>query len=253
MDALHVAIEGIGWWSPGVDGWPAACAQLRDGALVLVDGPPRPAAGVLSPNERRRAPGPVLLACEVAQQACRMAGRDAATLACVFASAHGDVAITDAMCRTLADEPLTLSPTRFHNSVHNAPAGYWTVATACHAPSSALSAWHDSLAAGLFAAAVQAHADEVPVLFAMYDIAACGALQGVVDAPFPYALAFVLSPAPHHGGAAARVALRHEDAVAEASPPPESAARLLGWIAKGPAGTLRLPNGAATLAIEALA
>jgi hypothetical protein len=87
----------------------------------------------------------------------------------------------------------------------------------------------------------------------MYDIAACGALQGVVDAPFPYALAFVLSPAPHHGGAAARVALRHEDAVAEASPPPASAARLLGWIAKGPAGTLRLPNGAATLAIEALA
>jgi hypothetical protein len=137
--------------------------------------------------------------------------------------------------------------------VHNAPAGYWTVATACHAPSSALSAWHDSLAAGLFEAAVQAHADEVPVLFAMYDIAACGALQGVVDAPFPYALAFVLSPGPHRGGTAARVALRHEDAAAEGSTPSESAARLLGWLASGPAGTLRLPNGGATLAIEALA
>jgi len=31
------------------------------------------------------------------------------------------------MCKTLADDPLLLSPTRFHHSVHNAASGYWAI------------------------------------------------------------------------------------------------------------------------------
>jgi hypothetical protein len=100
----------------------------------------RPLPSILPPNERRRAPDTVAVALEVAQAACVNAGRDPAQLATVFASTYGDLAITDYMCSTLARAPTTLSPTRFHNSVHNAAAGYWTIATGCRKPYCALGA-----------------------------------------------------------------------------------------------------------------
>ena len=40
----------------------------------------------------------------------------------MFTSTHGDLAITDYMCQTLATAPSEISPTKFHNSVHNAAA-----------------------------------------------------------------------------------------------------------------------------------
>jgi hypothetical protein len=89
----------------------------------------RPQAMLLPPNERRRAPDTVALALQVAQTACANARRDPALLPTVFASTYGDMAITDYMCGTLAKTPTMLSPTRFHNSVHNAAAGYWSIAT----------------------------------------------------------------------------------------------------------------------------
>jgi hypothetical protein len=51
------------------------------------------------------------MALQVAQDACAAAGVDPAGLASVFTSAHGDLAIVDALCRTLAHNPLLLSPT----------------------------------------------------------------------------------------------------------------------------------------------
>ena len=57
-----------------------------------------------------------------------------AELASVFATTHGDLAITDYLCANLLESPLHTSPTRFHNSVHNAAAGYWCIAVGCHAP-----------------------------------------------------------------------------------------------------------------------
>jgi hypothetical protein len=194
MDALVVHIEGIGWWSPGIADWNSAADFLRGDATPPTDGDARPGAAILPPNERRRAPEPVVLACEVAMQACAMADRAPAELPCVFASVHGDLVITDALCATLAADPLELSPTRFHNSVHNAAAGYWTVAAHCHAASSAVSASHGSFAAGLLEAAIQAHAEQTPVLFAAYDNSVRGPLADVVHGSAPFGVAFVVSP-----------------------------------------------------------
>jgi len=139
MHTLTVSIEGIGLWAPGIADWPAAL-RVFAGAAPDVAAVAKPSAAALPPAERRRAPEPVLIASEAAGQACAMAGRDPATLACVFASTHGDIAITDTMCETLAADPRELSPIRFHNSVHNAPSGYWTVATHCHAAATATKA-----------------------------------------------------------------------------------------------------------------
>lgn len=175
MTARQFFIDGYARWAP------------QPGSM-------RPTAGLLAPNERRRAPDSVLVAIEVASQAVLMSGHDAATLASVFTSAHGDLPITDALCRTLSSHPQLLSPTRFHHSVHNAASGYWAMSSGSHAASTALSAYERSFAAGLMEAACLCAADQRPVLLAGYDTAACGPLQSVNRSRGLLGLALVLAP-----------------------------------------------------------
>lgn len=256
MDALIVHIEGIGWWSPGVADWNSLASLLRAGGALPAGGDSKPPARVLPPNERRRAPELVLIACEVGAQACAMAARDAAQLPYVFTSMHGDLAITDAMCATLAGDPRELSPTKFHNSVHNAPAGYWTVATHCHAASSAVCAWRGSFAAGLLDAAVEALAEATPVLFVACEIAAQRPLSEVVHSPTSFGASLVLNPA-RSPRTLATLQLRRE--VRDAAAPTDSVLLantlpLFAALAHAQPAQLRLPDSATgTLAIEVAA
>jgi hypothetical protein len=192
MSALRVYVEGVGLWSPQLADF-AALQSLLAGTTPAPP-PARPAAAMLPPNERRRAPESVLLAIEVAGQAVAMSGRDAATLACVFASSHGDQPITDYMCATLAQAPAELSPIRFHNSVHNAPVGYWTIATGCHAPSTAVAAQRASFGAGLLEAVSQVLAEQRAVLLVCSDTAGSGPLGEVTHCRQPFGCALVLTP-----------------------------------------------------------
>src|SRR5699024_10279174 len=113
MSPLSCTVEGIGFWSHGLPSWDAARCFARDGVLPE-QAPAKPSPRLLAPNERRRAPGTVAVALEVALAACHQAGRDPATLPSVFASSQGDLAIADYMSATLADSPAAISPTRFH-------------------------------------------------------------------------------------------------------------------------------------------
>jgi hypothetical protein len=58
------------------------------------------------------------MAIEVMDQACKMANISPDDVAVIFSSAMGDMQITDYMCRALAKTPKLISPTKFHNSVH---------------------------------------------------------------------------------------------------------------------------------------
>lgn len=255
MDALTVYVEGIGWWSPQWPSWALAARALRGEDLPLDPGTARPAAGVLAPGERRRAPDAALLACEVAEQACTAAARAPGELPCVFVSMHGDVTTTDAVCTTLASAPLEVSPTRFHNSVHNAAAGYWTVATGCREASTALAAGAGSFAAGLLEATLEALAEERPILLAVYDAGASGPLAEVMRADATLGAAFVLNAA-RGPQTLATLRLHHEasPAAADAAMPSAAAALpLLRALARGETATLRLPGGAGSaLAVEVL-
>jgi hypothetical protein len=192
MTVLRVQVEGVGVWSPQLTNFDAL-RRLLDGH-ALEEPTTRPAATTLSINERRRAPESVLVAIEAASQAVAMSRRNADSLACVFASAYGDQATTDYMCRVLAHSPTELSPTRFHNSVHNAAAGYWTIATDCHAPSSAVCAGHASFGAALLEAAAQVCADHRAVLLVCSDTAGMGPLGELIDCRIAFGCALVLSP-----------------------------------------------------------
>lgn len=192
MTTLSFCVEGIGLWSPQLANFDALRTVLA--GSTPEPAPPRPPATTLPANERRRAPESVLLAVEVAGQAVAMSGRSAATLASIFASSQGDQAITDYMCATLAQAPTDLSPTRFHNSVHNAAAGYWTIATECRAPSTAVCAMHASFGAGLLEAATQMLAEQRPVLLVCSDISGSGPLLEVTGCMLPFGCALVLAP-----------------------------------------------------------
>ncbi len=192
MNALQVHVEGIGLWSPQLADFDALRAVLDGGAVTPWGG--RPAASLLPSNERRRAPESVLLAIEVAGQAVAMSGRQAASLGSVFASAHGDQTITDYMCSTLAQQPHALSPTRFHNSVHNAPAGYWSIATGCHAASTSVCAQYQSFGAALLEAISQLLTAQAPLLLVCSDTATGPPLREVTGCRESFGSALVLAP-----------------------------------------------------------
>lgn len=176
--ALEFCVEGIGFWAPGLPHWEAA-RDFAAGGAAVEGGPARPVAQLLPANERRRAPESVAVALEVARAACEAAGRAPASLPSVFTSTHGDLAITDYMCATLADDPRAVSPTKFHNSVHNAAAGYWTIGTGCMHAATAISAYDASFAQGLIEAAAQLADGAEAVLLVAYDTPGTGALGSV--------------------------------------------------------------------------
>nr|WP_242112116.1 beta-ketoacyl synthase chain length factor [Luteimonas aquatica] len=189
---MFCVVEGVGFWAPGLPSWQAARDYVGGGALAA-DAPRKPSPELLPPNERRRASESVSIALQVAADACRHAGRDPATLPSVFASTHGDMAITDYICATLAGEPRAMSPTRFHNSVHNAAAGYWTIGNGCRLATTAISALDASFAQGLLEALAQLHDGAEAILLAAYDTAASGPLGTVTRSEGVLGGALVLS------------------------------------------------------------
>ncbi|MCY7354185.1 MAG: beta-ketoacyl synthase chain length factor [Lysobacter sp.] len=192
MGVLTATVEGVGFWAHGLPSWDAAQAFAQSGALPA-DAPSRPSPQLLAPNERRRAPESVAVALEVGLAACAAAGRDPKHLPSVFTSTQGDMAITDYMCATLRDEPRTISPTKFHNSVHNAAAGYWTIGNGCMAPTTAISAYDASFAEGLLEALVQLATGSEAVLLACYDTQSVGPLSGIARSEGVLGAALVLS------------------------------------------------------------
>jgi hypothetical protein len=195
MTILVAKVEGIGFWADGLPSWEAARRFVATGELPT-DAPARPSPELLPPNERRRAPGSVAVALEAALAACRAAGADPATLPSVFASTHGDLGITDYICSTLATDASSLSPTRFHNSVHNAAAGYWTIGTGSHAPATAISSYHGTFAQGLVEAMSQLGTGTPRVLLVAYDAPSAGPLAAVSGSEGLLGGALVLSRNP---------------------------------------------------------
>ncbi|HET7268272.1 MAG TPA: beta-ketoacyl synthase chain length factor [Oleiagrimonas sp.] len=191
--SLSVWLEGVGAWTPELPDWPTLRDWLRGAPAPGVEAVDKPRPTVLSASARRRAPRSVLAAVDVASQAVAMTHRDASRVPSLFATAQGDSGIVDSICATLATHPGELSPTRFHNSVHNAAAGYWTMATGCHAASSALTAFGYTFAAGLLEAASTAHAQSTPLLMVSYDVPGCGPLTEILATKTPFACALLVA------------------------------------------------------------
>jgi len=138
----------------------------------------------------------------VADQACAQAGIDPHALATVFSASTGDAANCHALCEALATPERVILPTRFTNSVHNAPAGYWHIATTSRAASTSLCGHDASFGAGLLEAVTQCVALQRPVLLVAGDVPYPEPLHGVRPLPDSFALALVLAPSAGEAGLA---------------------------------------------------
>lgn len=170
MNGIGFDILGVGLLGPGLADWATGAPLLRDPTLWQHAATVVPAPQRLPATERRRA-GPVVKASiVVADQAVVAAGLDPATLATVFASSSGEPTNCHALCEALATPERLVSPTRFTNSVHNAPGGYWHIAVQGRQPSTSLAVYDASFGAGLLEAAALTATRDAPVLLVVCDV-----------------------------------------------------------------------------------
>jgi len=193
---MKVFVEGIGVWAAGLEGW-ASSREVLAGMRPYVPAPLTvPPSPLLPPNERRRTVATVRLALKVGAEAFANAGRDPSATATVFTSSGGDGETLHGILESLSTAELDVSPTRFHNSVHNAPAGYWTIATRSREPSTSLCAFDASFSAGLLDAAAQAVFDHCAVALIAYDLPYPEPLHSARAIGSTFGVAFVLTPEP---------------------------------------------------------
>jgi hypothetical protein len=191
---LTVFVEGIGLLGPGLGNWAQGRGALEgtetyQAARCIV---PLPMA--LPAAERRRAGTVVKVALAVGQEAVTASGLQASVLPSVFTSSSGDGLNCHEICSALASSDRLISPTRFHNSVHNAASGYWSISSGAMVSSSVLCAFDGSFAAGLLEAMAQVMLEQTAVLLVAYDTDYPEPLRSVRPVPDTFGVGLVLAP-----------------------------------------------------------
>lgn len=192
---LHAGIDAVGLVGPGLDHWEQARPVLAGLAPWHAEATRIPPPAGLPPAERRRCGLSTKIALAVAQQALEHASTPGDQLASVFTSSGGDAVNCHEICAALASADRAISPTRFHNSVLNAPAGYWSISTGEMAPATVLCAHDASFGAGLLEAVTQVEADARPVLLLAYDTRYPEPLFGLRPIPDAFGVALLFTPA----------------------------------------------------------
>ena len=211
-------VAGIGAVGPGFGSWEDAQAVLSGRRRYEPSPTLLPAPILLPSTERRRTGRVVKLALAVAAEAVSRAGIPAQQLQSVFSSSGGDGHNCHEICQALAAVPREISPTRFSNSVHNAAAGYWSIATGATLASTVLCAFDGSFCAALLEALTQVSVDRAPVLLVAYDTEYPDPLRGKRPVPDALGVALVLTPSAGPGSLArleARLGTGVEDTMAE--------------------------------------
>jgi hypothetical protein len=193
---LAARVEGVGLVGPGLCGWDES-REILAGRKPYVHAPTViPAPDALPAVEKRRAGKIVKLALAAGLAAASASGRAARDLAAVFTSSTGDGENLHAICETLASEDRLISPTRFHNSVHNAPSGYWGIATGAMQPADSVAAFDASFGAGLIEALGRVAADPgTAVVLISYDAPYPQPLHAARPIADGFAVALVLAAA----------------------------------------------------------
>jgi Beta-ketoacyl synthase, N-terminal domain len=261
MNTLAGCIQAIGLVGPGFTDWSAGRAVLSGEVPYVPARTVLTPPAVLPPAERRRAGRVIKIALAVGAEAAAQSATDVRTLPTVFTSSGGDGDNCHEICVTLASGDRQISPTRFHNSVHNAAAGYWSIAYGCTEGSTSLCAGDASFGAGLLEALAQLACGAAAVLLLAYDADYPPPLHAKRPIPDAFGTALLLARA-EETAALARLQIRLSDAAAATMQNPEleslraliPAARslpLLQRVAQRRGGTVVLDYlGAVRLAVE---
>ncbi|HEY4254415.1 MAG TPA: beta-ketoacyl synthase chain length factor [Roseomonas sp.] len=231
---IRLAVLGAAVLAPGLPGWAASRAVLA-GEAPWQDSPFTPPAPALLPStERRRTSPAVRLALAVAAEAAETSRMPPESLDTLFASSNGDGQVIGAILAALHEPEVAISPTQFHNSVHNAAAGYWGIAVGSARPSVSTGGHDHVFASGLLQAAARIAATGEPLLLCVSDAPLPPPLHAKRPTGCAFGLALVLASdgAP---GALARlgVAYQPEPAAAPALPAGLAALRAANAAAHG--------------------
>jgi len=211
---LTAYIEGIGLTGPGLTDWPASQAVLCGQQPYQPQKTILPSPTLLPAAERRRSGAIVKLTLATGLEAINAAGLNAASLPSVFSSSGGDGENCHAICEMLASDDRQISPTRFHNSVHNTAAGYWSIATGAMTTSSVLCAFDASFGAGLLEALSQVAVDRTRTVMLACDTPYPEPLFGARPIPDAFGIALVLAP-ERSAQAQAKITVSLSDATAD--------------------------------------
>lgn len=187
-------LSAVGLVCPGIAAW-------QDSIPVFVGGVPyqpaplaTPQPRLLSASERRRATAFTKLALLAAEDAMAGGGSAVAQVRSVFASSGGDMDIIDKICSSLMQPDRPVSPTHFHNSIHNAAAGHWGIAVGCTETSISLSGHDSSFSFGLLEAAAMVAMENTHVLLVACDVPPPYPLSEKRGVTAPFAVALLLGP-----------------------------------------------------------
>lgn len=197
-----IVVKSVGIAAPGLPGWAAALPVLTGAAPYVIAAEAPYAPALLPPNERRRATASVKLAFRAAEDAVTAGGADAKLLASVFSSSDADMAVLHRICASLAKTPRMISPTDFHNSVHNAASGYWSIGVGSMAPTTTVCAYDASFTAGLIEAVALARDRVADVLLVVYDAVAPQPLAAKRPLAMDAGVAMIIGPAGANAGSA---------------------------------------------------
>lgn len=189
---LSASVLGVAMRTPGYSGF----AEIKAGKKI--EESPESFVGSLgeftmSPRERRRAPVSVLLSLDVAAQALTDASVDPSQVVAVFASGVGDADTMNQLYKTVSSDDKQVSPTVFHNSVHNAASGYWTIGNQCQQAVSFVSADEYSFSMALLEAVTLTKTQALPVLMVVSDVVSPEPLAGLHGVSDTFAMALVLT------------------------------------------------------------
>lgn len=168
---MRLFVESVGILGPGLNGWAASQGVLSGAKPHVRSEAALPKLDWLPAAERRRTGAPVKYALTVGMDALSATALTAQDVPTIFAASSGDGEVLHDICATLASSERQVSPTRFHNSVHNAAAGYWSIAVGARVASTSLCAYDWTFVAGLLETAAQVLVDSEAALLIAYDIA----------------------------------------------------------------------------------
>lgn len=202
---LAVDIQSLGLSGPGLVDWKTARPILRGEQHFQPDVMEKPGVKHLPTRDRRRYTFAIALAITTAMKAIKLDGEE--QIPAVFACSGGDTDVINKLCTALTLPGCPVSPQQFVNSVHNAPAGYWSIAERNNAATMSLSAYDASFAAGLIEAAVQIRTGSDKVLLIAYDVPAPMPIWPFRPLSAPFAVSMLLTAPRSEEGALARLDL----------------------------------------------
>ncbi len=140
-EPLTAYLRGVGLWTPeyaNFEAWVAARQPESLAVSATQDRAARPPANLLHPRLRRRTSVLTRASVTALEAAAGQGGVGLDAVRFVLVSSFGEIETTVELLAQLAEPQGPVSPTKFHNSVHNTATGYMSIASGNHREATAL-------------------------------------------------------------------------------------------------------------------